>query len=384
MASTPSDIPPEFAGATLRIDLDALAANYRLIRDCAAPARAAAVIKARGYGLGAELVGATLYAEGCRDFFVAMPGEAVPVLAALPAAARVFVLNGLLPGAEEACAALGAIPVLNSLDQIARWSACAKARGEMLPAAVQVDSGMSRLGLSPEELAILMAEPERLGGIDLLLVMSHLACADTPEAEANTAQATRFAAMAEAFPGVPRALDNSAGSFLPRGHFDLVRPGIALYGGAPYEGENPMRAVVSLEARLVQTRKVPAGTGVGYGLTHVTTRETTVATIPVGYADGWPRHLSGVGAVYLGGHRAPILGRVSMDSMTVDVTDVPEVHIYPGAPVELIGPHQSLDQVAGDAGTISYEILTQLGPRYHREIVPVQAPAQAPERSDAA
>jgi alanine racemase len=359
---------PCIAAATLRIDPDAVAANYCAIIRQVAPSRVAAVVKADGYGLGAGPVGRALAAEGCRDFFVAQLAEAAAAKPVLPSGARIFILNGLHPGAEAACAALDAVPVLNSLDQIARWSAAARAAGRRLPGVVQLDSGMARLGLPPSEVAILATERTRLAGIDLVLVMSHLACADEPDAAANAAQFTAFEALAAAFPDVPRSLDNSGGSFLDRGHQQLVRAGIALYGGAPQNGRpNPMRPVISLTARIVQVREVPAGAGVGYGLSFTARRPTRIATIGVGYADGWPRHLSNRGAVWIGGVRAPIAGRVSMDSMTIDVTEVPEAALAPGAPVELIGPNQGIDQVAADAGTISYEILTQLGRRYARE-----------------
>ncbi|HKT78220.1 MAG TPA: alanine racemase [Sphingobium sp.] len=356
----------DIAGAILHIDLEALGENYRLICAQVAPTPVAAVVKADGYGIGAVPVARALQAQGCRHFFVAHLSEAVALKPVLRANAALYILNGLHPGAEAACAALGAIPVLNSLDQIARWSATARSLARPLPAALQVDSGMARLGLAPEDVEALLADPTRLDSIDLQLIMSHLACADDPTDPFNARQAASFEALARHFPAIPRSLDNSGGGFLPRPHFDLVRAGIALYGGAPTTGATPMRPVIALTARITQTRTVPAGAGVGYGLTHRTDRPTRIATIPVGYADGWPRHLSNSGAAFIGAHRAPIIGRVSMDSITLDVTAIPESLLHPGAPVELIGPHQSVDQVAADAGTISYEILTRLGPRYTR------------------
>lgn len=363
-------MPADTAGAVLRIDLDALAENYRIIQRQATPAIVAGVVKADGYGLGAELVARTLMDAGCRHFFVAHLCEAVALRPVLPAEVALFVLNGLQPGAEAECATLGATPVLNSLDQIERWSRLARELGRPLPAALQVDSGMSRLGLPPEEVDMLGQQRDRLDGIDLKLIMSHLACADDPDALFNGWQLARFEALAKHFPRVPRSLDNSGGSFLKRGHFDMVRAGIALYGGAPRTGPNPMRAVVSLEARITQIRTTPAGAGVGYGLTHRCERVSRIATIPLGYADGWPRRLSGAGSAFIGGMRVPLAGRVSMDSITLDVTDIPDRLLYPGAPVEMIGPNQTIDQVAADAGTISYEILTQLGRRYRRDILP--------------
>lgn len=367
--------PVDTAGAVLRIDLDALTGNYRIIQRQVAPARVAGVVKADGYGIGAELVARALMKAGCRHFFVAQLGEARALKPALPAGVALFILNGLQPGAEAECAAIGAMPVLNSLDQIERWSLLAQELGRPLPAALQVDSGMSRLGLPPEDVAILAGQPERLKGIQVELIMSHLACADDPDTDFNGQQLENFEALAGHFPAVPRSLDNSGGSFLQRGHFDIVRAGIALYGGAPRTETNPMRAVVSLEARIAQLRTIPAGAGVGYGLTHRCAQPSRIATIPVGYADGWPRHLSNCGSAFIGGIRVPIAGRVSMDSITLDVTHVPDTLLYPGAAVELIGPNQTIDRVAADAGTISYEILTQLGHRYRRDI-------QAAERTE--
>lgn len=370
------------AGAVLRVDLGALAANYRTIAAQVAPAAVGGVVKADAYGLGAAEVARTLEAQGCRDFFVAHLSEAQALRPVLDRKARFFVLNGLLPGAEAACAAADVIPVLNSLDQLGRWSAQASLLGRRLPAALQVDTGMARLGLSPEDVAQLAAEPQRLRAIDLVLVMSHLACADVPGDPTNAAQTAEFERLSAYFPEVPRALDNSGGSLLERpGHFDLVRPGIALYGAAPQTGRpNPMRPVVSLEARIVQVRSIPAGKGVGYGMTFHAARPSRIATIAVGYADGWPCHLANRGSVFIAGQRVPIAGRVSMDSITLDVTDVPEEHLFPGAPVELIGPHQTVDDVARDAGTISYEILTRLGHRYARVYTPAPQVAE-PKRS---
>lgn len=361
------------AGAVLRIDLNALVENYRIIARRAAPAEVAGVLKADAYGTGASAVASALLEAGCRHFFVAQLNEALALKPDLPDPVQLFVLNGLQPGAERQCRDAGATPVLNSLDQIRRWSGLAQATGRPLPAALQVDSGMSRLGLSSDEAKAILADRSLLNGIDLVLIMSHLACADDPSSAFNDRQVVAFNDFARHFPDVPRSLDNSGGSFLDHPHYEVVRAGIALYGGAPQNGLNPMRPVVSLEARIAQLRTVTSGTGVGYGLSHRAERISHIATIPVGYADGWPRHLSNRGAAFIGNIRVPIVGRVSMDSITLDVTGVPDMLLYPGAPVELLGPHQSIDDVAADAGTISYEILTQLGHRYAREYHAAQA-----------
>ncbi len=355
--------------ATLRIDLGALVDNYRLIARQVAPAQVAGVVKADAYGLGARQVCEALIAAGCRQFFVAHLAEAAALMPHLTGLCRLYVLNGLQPGGEATCARIGAIPVLNSLDQLARWGCFARHAGHRLPAALQVDSGMARLGLPPAEVAQLLAERHRLDDVELVLLMSHLACADEPDAPINAAQGARFEEIAAHFPEVPRSLDNSGGAFLDKpDHCDLVRPGIALYGGAPHFGRpNPMRPVVALEARIVQLREVPAGAGVGYGLSFTACGPRRIATIGIGYADGWLRRLGQRSSAFIAGIRVPIAGRISMDSITLDVTEVPEEHLYPGAPVELLGPNQRIEDVAADAGTISYEILTRLGHRFRRD-----------------
>ncbi|WP_380787699.1 alanine racemase [Sphingomonas sp. R86521] len=348
----------------LTIDLDAIVRNYRRIVALAPGSAVAAVVKANAYGLGAAPVAAALAAAGCRHFFVAHLSEVAAVRDAAPAGTPIYVLNGLAAGAEAECAALGAIPVLNSLVQLAAWSAHGKR-----PAVLQVDSGMQRLGLSPPEVERLIEDPGLLAGIDLRYLMSHFACADEPESPANAWQRDRFATTCAQLPSAPRSLANSGGAFLgPDYHGDLLRPGIALYGGDPQPGVT-MAPVVTLIADIIQTRVVPAGAGIGYGLTAPADTDRVIATIGVGYADGWPRRLGGRGSAFVGGIRVPIVGRVSMDSMLIDVSDVPGEARLEGAPVELLGPHQTIDDVARDAETISYEILTQLGSRYARTYI---------------
>ena len=356
------------APGILTVDLRALVANYRALAARVAPARVAGVVKADAYGLGADRVAPALEAAGCRDFFVAQLSEALALKPRLDAGSRLYVLSGLQPGAESMCARAGIIPVLNSLEQIAAWSRLARAQGVELPALLQFDTGMSRFGLSAPEAATLSAEPARLDGVRLLHVMSHLACADEPGAGLNGEQLAAMRRLSAAFPGVPVSFANSGGVFLgPDYHGALVRPGIALYGGAPTAGAvNPMTQVVRLDVRVVQVRTVPAGARVGYGGAHVTSGERRLATTAAGYADGLPRALSDRGAAYWGATRLPIAGRVSMDSLTLDVTALPPGTLKPGALVEMIGAHQTLDALAADAGTIAYEILTGLGTRYHR------------------
>jgi alanine racemase len=352
----------------LTIDLAALVENYRMLCRTAAPTPVAAVVKADAYGLGAAQVVPALHSAGCRNFFVAHFIEAVRLKPFLPGDARLYVLNGLMPGSEGACADLGAIPVLNSADQAKVWSALALARGIELEAALQVDTGMARLGLSLPELQALAADPAGLAGLRLTLIMSHLACADQPDHAASPSQLAAMRTASALFPGVPVSFANSGGVFLgPDYRGDLARPGVALYGAAPTVAEvNPMHPVVRLDVRVIQTRTVPAGTAVGYGGSYVTPRETRIATLAAGYADGLPRSLGNRGAAWFKGTRLPIIGRVSMDSLMVDITALPEDALAPGTLVELIGPNQTLERVAADADTISYEILTRLGQRYHR------------------
>lgn len=356
------------AAGHLTVDLPALGRNYEKLSRLLAPARAAAVVKADAYGLGAEHVSRALYLRGCRHFFVAQFVEAVRLGPALARDAKVFVLNGLQPGDEVPCAEGGIVPVINSLEQWRRWSATARDRKQTLPAVLQFDTGMSRLGIPPEDRAVLAAAIRNEGGIEILFIISHLASADDEEAGQNGDQLAEMTRIAGEFPEFGMCFANSGGVFLGKAyHGVLARPGIALYGGAPTSGaENPMEAVVGLDVAVVQTRTVSAGTRVGYGGAHVTSRETRLATIAAGYADGLPRSLGGRGAVYCDGIRLPIVGRVSMDSITIDVTALPEGRLRLGSLVEVLGPHQTIDDVARDAGTISYEILTGLGDRFRR------------------
>lgn len=357
------------ASGYLTIDLAALARNYERLAAEIAPARAAGVVKADAYGLGAHRVAAKLYAHGCRHFFVAQFVEALRLRPALAADATVFVLNGLQPGNEAACAEDGVVPVINALEQLQHWAETAKTLGRTLPAVLQFDTGMSRLGIPPEErpaIAALLATSE---AVDVRFIMSHLASADEAASGQNADQLAEMTRIAAEFPAFDLCFANSGGVFLGKPyHGVLARPGIALYGGAPSTGKpNPMEPVVRLDVAVVQTRTVPTGARVGYGGAHVTTGEARLATLAAGYADGLPRSLSDRGAVYCDGIRLPIVGRVSMDSITVDISGLPDGRLKLGSRVEMLGPSQTLEDIAGDAGTIAYEILTGLGHRYERQ-----------------
>ncbi len=362
--------------AVLTVDLASIAANWRELCACHAGGAVAGVVKADAYGLGAAPVARALATAGCRHFFVASGAEGVAVRAAVGPGPMVAVLNGFAPaGGEEAAA--GLVPVLSGLPDAEAHAAAARAAGgRRAPAILHLDTGMARLGLDAREQAALAEDPARLAGLELLFVMTHLACADEPAHPLNAAQAARFeAACARIAPGVPRSLANSSGIFLGPGFAsDLARPGCALYGLNPTPGRpNPMRRPVRLEAPVLQVREISAGATVGYGASWTAPRDgTRIATVAAGYADGYLRALSGRGAIgRVGGRAVPLVGRVSMDLLTFDATDLPEHASAPGAMVELIGPEEGTtpDCLAARAGTIGYEILTALGARYRRDYV---------------
>ena len=355
-------------GGVLTVDLGALRRNYRRLRAAAPHADVAGVVKADGYGLGAAPVVRALLAEGCRRFFVAHLAEAIALRDVVPADCELIVLHGAPPGAEAACAERGIRPVLNSPAQVLAWSGLAQRTRTVLPAYLQLDTGMSRFGLSEADLPWLIETPGVLGGIGLCGVISHLACADTPEHPANRAQIAAFNRMRGTLPPLPASLAASSGIYLgPEAQYDFVRPGAALYGINPVPGQpNPMEPVVRLDAVVMQLREVAAGVAVGYGHTEITTRPTRLATLAVGYADGFRRALAGRASAWSGETPLPLVGRVSMDSVVVDVTGL---DLAPGDLVELIGPHRDIDALAQDGGTIGYEMLTSLGQRFVRRFV---------------
>ncbi len=359
--------------AILTINLDAIKANYRLLIERASGTEVAPAVKADAYGLGAAAVSSALWDAGARTFFVAQAGEALTLRQHLPDA-RIFVLNGCLPGDGGSLRRAGAIPMVNSLVQLAQWRSSNEGSAAT-PAALHIDTGMSRLGLTPEEVATLAREPNRLDGLEIRLVATHPAESEEFDSALNRDQAERFLALADSLPEraakAPRSAANSSGVFnedLPNAA--LVRPGYALYGGNPTPGQpNPMRQVITLEAPVVQIRQVPAGATVGYNATHITKQATRLATLAIGYAEGYDRSLSNVGRVSIAGRSAKVVGRVSMDLTIVDLKEVPEELCQVGSLATLIGEDPSLDEVASAAGSIGYELLARLGGRLDRRYI---------------
>ena len=350
--------------AILHIDLAAIVENWRLLAARAAPGAVAGVVKANAYGLGADKVAPALRAAGCRHFFVAHLAEGIALRETLGSGPVIAVLNGFAPGADGDAAL---VPVLNSLGDVLAHAAAGRSAGQARRALLHLDTGMARLGLDAAEQARLVADHSLLAGLDLLYIMTHLACADEPDHPLNAEQAARFDRACAVLPKFKRSFANSSGLFLGADYAsDLARPGCALYGINPTPGlPNPLRQVLRLEAPVLQIREIPAGASVGYGASFMAARPSRIATIAVGYADGYLRSLSGQGGAAYRGLMLPLVGRVSMDLITLDVTDVPG--LVPGDAVTLIGgAAPSPDDLAARAGTIGYEILTSLGARYRR------------------
>ncbi|MGB0632051.1 MAG: alanine racemase [Alphaproteobacteria bacterium] len=355
-----------FPGAVLTVNLDAVAANWRSLADRTAGAECGAVVKADGYGLGAARISNALRDAGCRRFFVATIDEAITLRASLPRTVDIYVLEGLMscPSAAE-FDAHALIPVLNTPDDVRNWADHAK-RNDDRRAILSLDTGMCRLGLTPSEALTIAETPGALDGIELDYVMSHLACADEPGHPKNDRQRSLFEEIRAKLPPAKASFANSAGIFLgAEFHFDLARPGAALYGvsrgcGAP----EPMNQVIGLKAKILQIRVVDTESTVGYGATRTVPANSRLATVAAGYADGYLRSLSNSGYGYAAGVKVPVAGRVSMDLTVFDISDVPPDAIGPGDNIDLICDRQTVDDVADAAGTIGYEILTSLGARY--------------------
>jgi len=369
---SPAPGAPELAGATLNIDLKVLQDNWRQLAAECGPARCSATVKGDAYGLGIEPVVRALKAAGCGTFFVALPHEGVVVRAIAPDCA-VFVLDGLLTGSAEYYAKNNLIPVLTSLDEIEEWASYCANTQQRLAGAVHIDTGINRLGLSAADVEQLARAPQPFEAFDLQLVMSHLANGDQPGSEHNPVQLALFNQLRALLPDAPASIANSAGIFLgDEFKLDMVRSGVGLYGGNPFASRpNPMAPVVHLYAPILQVRDVAPGQAVGYGGSWLAGRPSRIAVLGVGYRDGYPRALSypahdGPAHVMIGGHYAPVVGRVSMDMITVDVTDISSDFARRGINAEIMGDHVTVDDIARWADTIPYEILTHLGSRYAR------------------
>lgn len=367
------DIAAEQAGTTVTVDLDAIAANWRLLQDKAGKAECAAVVKANAYGLGLDATVTALRRSGCKTFFVAHVFEGQHLRALAPDA-TIYVFNGLMPRTAHIFLKWKLRPVLGSLPEIEDWiEACAKTRA---PCAIQLDSGMNRLGLIAEQIP---AAASLAAKLEIGLVMSHFVWSGRhAHRDRVTRQIATFESVRAGFPGVPASLANSSGIFYgAEAHFDVVRPGYAIYGGNPTPDDtNPMRPVVTFEAKVIQVHEVAAGAGVGYDGRWTAPSPRRLATISAGYADGIPVGAMGAegepnGYASVDGALCPIVGRISMDLTVVDVTDAPMVER--GDSVELIGAEISIDDIAERAGTIGYEVLTHLGPRSHRRTIGRQA-----------
>jgi alanine racemase len=354
--------------AVLTIDLGALVENHRRLRRQAKGSEVAAVVKADGYGLGAKEVAAALWQDDVRRFFVAHPEEGLALRRHLPRA-TIFVLHGLQQGGGESIAHATLVPVLNHPGELARYAALARRREQRLPAALQIDTGMCRLGFSPADLRDLVSAD--LQALDLQLVMSHLACAEETSNPLNEAQRACFERLRRLLPQAPASLANSSGIYLGQAfHCALCRPGVALYGVNPTPGRaNPMAPVVTLEAPVLQVHEVAESGSVGYGATYRIAPGTRIATVPVGYADGYLRAASGRATARIAGQEVALAGRVSMDLISLDVSALPTGAVCPGTMVELIGGPDGVDRLAAAAGTIGYEVLTRLGSRFARRYI---------------
>jgi alanine racemase len=375
----------------LTVDLDAIIANWRKLEKTAVPAECAAVVKADAYGCGIEPVSKALAAAGCKTFFVATLDEARTLRAALPQA-TIYSLDGFFQNTGDAHAMIGCRPVIGDLNELAEWDVYCRRSGWNGGAAIHIDTGMNRLGLTITEAQGIIPRINA-GDHGITLVMSHLASAELVNNASNAKQLTAFREIASLFTNVPASLSNSSGIYLgAQFQFDLVRPGAALFGINPTpESDNPMQPAVELKARIIQIRNVERGETVGYGGTWTARRPTRLAIVAAGYADGYFRAASANdgtrGAeVVVAGKRCPVAGRISMDLMAVDITDLPPNAARRGHMVTLIGEGITVDELAHHFGTIGYEVLTSLGRRYARiykggNPPPPIAPA-APEKAE--
>lgn len=361
----------------LEIDLQKIRNNYKILNQLCKGSKVAAAVKADAYGLGAEIISLALQKELCEDFFVARPEEGVVLRDAIGADANIFVLDGVFASSVKISLEKNLIPVLNNLGQIEIWRNAANNVGRRLPCVLHIDTGMNRLGIGAGEFELLLSKLDLLTNFDLRYIMSHLAASEDSHNPYNALQLGRFKSALGHFPAIKASFANSGGIFLGSDyHFDLVRPGIALYGSnqatkqealqQAASEQNSLQNAVRLIAPIIHLQSLPIGSHIGYNMTYTTSRQTIIATLPLGYADGYLRAFSNKGYVWIEGYSAPVVGRVSMDLVNIDVTDIPSELVFVGQKVELIGEHYTPDKIAAIIGSISHEILTSFRNRYKR------------------
>ncbi|WP_455476792.1 alanine racemase [Bartonella sp. B41] len=361
-----STLLPYTAIAT--IDVSAIVYNYKTLARHVFPTECSAVVKANAYGLGIDKIAPALYQAGCRTFFVAQIGEALQLKNMLPSSATLALLNGIPQAAEEFVAQSGIVPVLNSWNAIKSWEKLCQKSNKKFPAIVHIDTSMNRLGLDKKELQQLIKQPSIFKKAEIKYIISHLANGDNATHSSNSAQLDTLKTILTQLPVCKASLANSGGIFLGQDfYFDLVRPGIALYGIDPHgKNQTPLKPVLKLEAQIIQSRHVDAEIPVGYGGSFITRKPSTLITISVGYADGLLRSLSNKGSVYFNGQKLPIVGRISMDTIIADATNLTCKKPKRDDWIELIGTHQTIEKISADANTIPHEILVSLGSRCKR------------------
>lgn len=376
-------VDERLAGCRVTVDLDALKSNYALLQQSALPAQTSAVVKANGYGLGVEMVAKALHDAGCTRFFVAVPNEGVVLRKVLPDA-EIFILAGVTPYSAPVLAEARLTPCLGSLEQIKIWHEFWAERSQRRPAAIHVDTGMNRLGLTIDEAIAFAARNDVEYLITPILLMTHFACADEPKDPMNAEQIARIARVKAAFGDIETSISNSGGT-ITAGEVSLdqdwARPGIALYGGAGRNAPpNPMSVVATVECQVSTVKIAKAGQTVSYGATHKFAKDTRFAVVNAGYADGFHRALSGSGVGmretnrpgaegFIAGHCVPLIGRVTMDQMMFDISELPEDAVKAGDFIEMYGPNISITDAAWRAGTIDYELLTSIGQRMQRRYI---------------
>lgn len=354
----------------ITIGLGALESNYRYYCDRVRPSSVAAVVKADAYGLGVRKIAPALRHAGCSQFFTATHREGISLRSVLPDA-EIFIFEGVTQRSLKVFLEHGLVPVLITPEHCVLWADQAQALERRLPAIIHIDTGMTRLGLNESELGHLVHQKASLDWLDLRYVMTHYACADEKGSVKTREQLERFNRLRRLLPPTPTSVGNSAGSLLgPEFTGDMVRLGIALFGGNPYlDSKVPLMPVLRVQSRILQVSDIEPGVTVGYGATWSAKDNRRIATVGIGYADGYPWSLGNRGIASIGGCRVPVVGRVSMDMIALDVTGLPDESLQPGQLVDLIGPDVSLEEVAKLAGTINYEILTRLSQRARRKYI---------------